>query len=64
MFARLTSSVQLGATIDYAILLTGRYLEERKTRTRRAGSYREHPCMCPVTVYLSYYPYHRRYSTW
>ena len=28
------SSVQLGATIDYAILLTGRYLEERKTKTR------------------------------
>ena len=28
------SSVQLGATIDYAILLTGRYMEERKTRTR------------------------------
>lgn len=28
------SSVQLGATIDYAILLTGRYLEERKKRKR------------------------------
>ena len=32
------SSVQLGATIDYAILLTGRYLEERKTKTRREAA--------------------------
>ena len=32
------SSVQLGATIDYAILLTGRYLEERKTKTCREAA--------------------------
>ena len=32
------SSVQLGATIDYAILLTGRYLEERKTKTRKEAA--------------------------
>ncbi len=32
------SSVQLGATIDYAILLTGRYLEERKTRKRKEAA--------------------------
>lgn len=29
------SSVQLGATIDYAILLTGRYMDERKTKKRK-----------------------------
>ena len=32
------SSVQLGATIDYAILLTGRYLEERKKMKRKAAA--------------------------
>ena len=32
------SSVQLGATIDYAILLTGRYMEERKTRNRKEAA--------------------------
>ena len=32
------SSVQLGATIDYAILLTGRYMEERKTRKRKEAA--------------------------
>ena len=32
------SSVQLGATIDYAILLTSRYLEERKTRKRKEAA--------------------------
>ena len=32
------SSVQLGATIDYAILLTGRYLEERKIRKRKEAA--------------------------
>lgn len=29
------SSVQLGATIDYATLLTGRYMDERKTKKRK-----------------------------
>lgn len=29
------SSIQLGATVDYAILQTSRYLEERKSRDRR-----------------------------
>jgi predicted RND superfamily exporter protein len=29
------SSVQLGATVDYAILLTDRYLEYRKVRTKK-----------------------------
>lgn len=32
------SSVQLGATIDYAILLTSRYLEERKTLGRKEAA--------------------------
>lgn len=32
------SSVQLGATIDYAILLTSRYLEERKTMGRKEAA--------------------------
>lgn len=32
------SSVQLGATIDYAILLTSRYLEERKTLERKEAA--------------------------
>ena len=32
------SSVQLGATIDYAILLTSRYLEERRTLGRKEAA--------------------------
>lgn len=31
----LVSSIQLGATIDYAILLTNRYIEERKTNEKK-----------------------------
>ncbi len=31
------SSIQLGATVDYAILLTGRYLEERETKDKKAS---------------------------
>lgn len=46
------SSVQLGATIDYAILLTGRYLEERKIRTRRAAA-RESIRVCVLSLFTS-----------
>jgi len=34
----IVSAVQLGATIDYAILLTGRYLEFRRSMTVRAAA--------------------------
>lgn len=46
------SSVQLGATIDYAILLTGRYLEERKIRTRRAAA-KESIRVCVLSLFTS-----------
>ena len=35
---QIVSSVQLGATIDYAILLTQRYLERRRTADKRAAA--------------------------
>ena len=34
----IVSSIQLGATIDYAILLTNNYLEARKTKVKREAS--------------------------
>ncbi len=34
----IVSAVQLGATIDYAILLTGRYMEHRRTANRREAA--------------------------
>ena len=34
----IVSAVQLGATIDYAILLTGRYMEHRRTSSRREAA--------------------------
>lgn len=34
----IVSAVQLGATIDYAILLTGRYMEERRVMGRREAA--------------------------
>ena len=46
------SSVQLGATIDYAILLTGRYLEERKSRTRKDAA-RESIRLCTLSLFTS-----------
>ena len=46
------SSVQLGATIDYAILLTGRYLEERKTRKRKEAS-TESIRVCILSLFTS-----------
>ena len=46
------SSVQLGATIDYAILLTGRYLEERKMRNRREAA-KESIRVCVLSLFTS-----------
>ena len=46
------SSVQLGATIDYAILLTGRYLEERKTRKRKEAA-TESIRVCVLSLFTS-----------
>ena len=46
------SSVQLGATIDYAILFTGRYLEERRTRNKRDAA-RESIRMCVLSLLTS-----------
>lgn len=34
----IVSSIQLGATIDYAILLTNNYLDARKTKVKREAS--------------------------
>ena len=46
------SFVQLGATIDYAILLTGRYLEERKTRKRKEAA-TESIRVCALSLFTS-----------
>ena len=46
------SSVQLGATIDYAILFTGRYLEERQTRKKRDAA-GESVRMCELSLFTS-----------
>ena len=46
------SSVQLGATIDYAILLTGRYLEERKSRSRHEAAI-ESVRVCVLSLFTS-----------
>ena len=36
----IVSSIQLGATIDYAILLTGRYLDNRKSMNKKRAMMR------------------------
>lgn len=46
------SSVQLGATIDYAILLTSRYLEERKTKKKRQAV-RDSIYHCVLSLFTS-----------
>ena len=46
------SSVQLGATIDYAILFTGRYMEERQTRSRREAA-KESIRVCTLSLLTS-----------
>ena len=46
------SSVQLGATIDYAILFTGRYLEERQTKSRKEAA-KESIRMCVLSLFTS-----------
>lgn len=46
------SSVQLGATIDYAILLTSRYLEERKTKKKRQAA-RDSIYHCILSLFTS-----------
>ena len=46
------SSVQLGATIDYAILLTSRYLEERKVRTKYEAA-KESIRVCVLSLFTS-----------
>lgn len=46
------SSVQLGATIDYAILLTGRYLDERKTKKSHEAAI-ESIRVCVLSLFTS-----------
>ena len=46
------SSVQLGATIDYAILFTSRYLEERKTKMKKE-SVRDSIQHCTISLFTS-----------
>lgn len=46
------SSVQLGATIDYAILLTSRYLEERKTKKKYQAA-RDSIYHCVLSLFTS-----------
>ena len=46
------SSVQLGATIDYAILLTGRYMDERKTKKRKDAAI-ESIRVCVLSLFTS-----------
>ena len=46
------SSVQLGATIDYAILLTGRYMDERKTKKRKDAAI-ESVRACVLSLFTS-----------
>lgn len=46
------SSVQLGATIDYAILFTGRYLEERQTKNRKEAA-KESIRLCVLSLFTS-----------
>lgn len=46
------SSVQLGATIDYAILFTSRYLEERKTKGKRESA-RDSIYHCILSLFTS-----------
>lgn len=46
------SSVQLGATIDYAILLTSRYLEERKTKKKYQAA-RDSIYHCILSLFTS-----------
>lgn len=46
------SSVQLGATIDYAILFTSRYVELRETQTKKKAA-REAIRLCLLSVFTS-----------
>ena len=46
------SSVQLGATIDYAILFTSRYLEERKTKGKYESA-RSSVQLCVLSLFTS-----------
>ena len=46
------SSVQLGATIDYAILFTSRYLDERKTKNKKESA-RNSVQLCILSLFTS-----------
>lgn len=48
----IVSSLQLGATIDYAILMTSRYLENRRTMAKRAAAQKA-VCDAGVSIFTS-----------